>query len=43
MIFDLVRLILVSRKQTSLFTVWASEGPDFNREIWLRAVFSNPI
>jgi hypothetical protein len=41
--FDLIRLVLVSRAQTSLFELLSAGGEPLNREAWLRQVFSAEI
>jgi hypothetical protein len=41
--FDLIRLVLVSREQTSLFERKDVNGAVYSREEWLRTVFSQEI
>lgn len=43
MIFDLIRFVLVSRAQTSLFDARSDDGSVLSRDLWLRAVFTNKI
>lgn len=41
--FDMIRLVLVSRAQTSLFEVRSGVGERLSREVWLRRIFGRPI
>ncbi len=41
--FDLIRLVLISRAQTSLFERRAESGEPLTREAWLRQIFSKTI
>lgn len=41
--FDLIRLVLVSRAQTSLFDLLSGKDEPPNREAWLKQVFSAEI
>ena len=43
MILDFVRLVLVSRAQTSLFASPEQNGIELSRELFLRSVFASKI